>query len=188
MGKPGASAAALILLAGCSASAVHTVPAVTATEQIILAHAEANAVRSLPIDLPRVPTFIDDSDYTGDRYLLGLFTQAVLAAGVPLASRAKSVDVVLVMSPVGSLDSRSYYLGTPPIPVNALFSLPSISAWSKTTDIGIARIRYVAFDRRTGLMTGYASSKFGVSKYSVVKSLLFGAFDYPHLPADRVSP
>lgn len=181
--------AVLLLCTGCTASMKSSLPPVTATQQLITSIAEARAVRSLHVDLPALPAFIETDHYTGDQYMLGLFTQAVLDAGVPLAADRDHADtIIVVLAPVGSIDAESYYLGLPPIPITPLLSIPSISAYSKTTDIGIARIRYFAFDRQSGDLIGDAVSKYGVVKYSQVKSLLFGAFDYPHLPADQTSP
>jgi hypothetical protein len=170
----------LMLLTGCSGSVSTKAP--SAANALVMAKAENAAIRSLPILLPTQPAWLNVAYYKGSPFLIAAFEQSLWQHGVPLVDQADASIVIVPYIAVDGVEDKSFYLGTPPIPITGILSFPSISVYSKTTTIGVAEFRYFAYDKRTNKFIGSAKSKFGFAPYSVTESLLLGERDFPRIP------
>lgn len=174
----------LVLLSACSGSVTWSLPKQTATEQLLYEVADENALKSLELsNVPRVATFIDTKYYTGDTFLKGAFAVDLWANNIPVVDNEKdATDEIILLSPVQSINQKSWYMGTPPIPVSAVFTFPSLALASKITNFGITQIQYVVFNIKTKKFVTQAKSKYGLSTFSVTNSLIVGSTQHHNIP------
>ncbi len=177
-----------MLLAGCAGSIDVRPPDITATQQTIMAMAENKALNSLAAPLPLRLSYVDQTYWTGSKYELGAFREWLIRGGVPITDDQKKADVIIEpLSAVDSFNVKGLFIGIPELKLSIEADTPAVTFFSATTDIAIAQMSILAYDAHTGAPLASADSKYGIQFYHVVKTLLTGVHDTPHLTPDQLA-
>ena len=153
-----AFAALCVLLTGCTVVR-ETLPAHTATEELLVSHATEIAAEKLAAALPSGRrAFVDDQHLKGDGadYAVSAIRAACLRHGLMLAPDKASSDIVVeVRMGAASVDSQETVLGLPSVAVAipgtlTAIPIPELSAYSHARRAGAVELAAFAYDARTG--------------------------------------
>lgn len=145
-------------MTGCT-TVRETLPAHTATEQLLVSHATEIAADKLAAALPSGGrAFVDDAHMKGDGadYAVSAIRAACLRHGLRLAPDRASSDLVIeVRMGADSIDSADTVLGFPAVNMAipgtlTAVPIPELSAYSRHRRKGATELSAFAYDARTG--------------------------------------
>jgi hypothetical protein len=155
-----------ISLVGCSSTRT-TLPARSATEQLLISEAADAASLAIELKLPEGrKAFLDTTNFDGvdARYAISAIRQSLLQQGNALVEKREDADTVIeVRAGALSIDSVSRKLGVPAVELPSFF-VPNISIMNQTTNSGIARFSMFAYDRTTGKLVAVVAPVTGYSR------------------------
>jgi hypothetical protein len=176
----------MLLMTSCSTTYTSTAPSVTATDELLQSLSIDAACSSLTVKLPDQLTYIDDSNYTGNKYLIYRVTEQLLVSGIPITQdKTKAKTIVVLDSKVQSIDSSTYLLGIPEIALGPTFKLPGLSIFKQVNSVGISQVSLIAYNATDGLMMGNYNSKYGISHYYLTTFIFMNAHEYPRIPKSK---
>jgi hypothetical protein len=154
-----------LLIAACSSSR-DTLPARTATEQLLISTAVDNAVERIHIDIPdETKVWVDIGNFEGydQKYAIAAIRDRLLRQGARLvAERAEADAVVEIRTGALSVDQDDMLVGIPstdlPIPLAGDAKTPEIPFVKKDQVRGVAKIGLTAYDAKTGALLPYSPS------------------------------
>jgi len=148
-----------LMLPGC-ATTTSSNTARTGSEQLLISSAIDRAMTNVRFsDFDGYKVFIDPQylDNTVDKgYLVGSIRAKVLEGGGKLVTAADAADVVLEPRSGGvGTDNEESYVGIPRIGVPGLpIEIPEVKFFSRSTQMGTAKIGLVCYDAKTGESLG----------------------------------
>lgn len=160
----------LLALSGCGTTR-QTLPARTATEQMLISAAAERAAKRLTIGLPpgtRVYINGDTFDGYDQKYALGAIRARVLESGANLVLARHEADVVVeARAGALSIDQEEMLLGLPsfdlPIPLSGPLKTPELSLFKRSTERGTAKFALTAYDSHSGALRAESGPVFGFS-------------------------
>ncbi len=176
-------------LLGCS-SFRETLPARSATEQVLISTAGDRAVTDLETRWAigkSVLIATENLDAYDQKYLVQRLRQAVLDAGAILVSERDRADVVLEVASGGlSVDSGQFLLGIPtmevPIPFAGSVTLPEIALFKQVSVVGKAKLLCTAIDADEGHLFAATPVTYGRARRRFWWVLLLGPFEGGDMP------
>lgn len=167
-------------LLGCT-STKQTLPARSATEQMLISGAADAAAKKLTLDVPAdTRVWLQTSGFkdSDGQYAVGAIRQNLLEQGLRMAKSADSADVIVeVRAGALSIDERRTLFGTPSIEVPVPFAtspeLPELPLFKKEQQEGVAKIAAFAYDTDDGSLIAHTDPTFGFSNLTRWRVLLF---------------
>jgi hypothetical protein len=187
-------AALCLVLTGCT-TVRETLPAHTATEQLLVAHATEIAADKLAAALPTGrKVFVDNAYMKGDGadYAISAIRAACLRHGLMLAPDKASSDLVVeVRMGADSVDSEDTVLGMPSVNLVipgtlTAVPIPELSAYSRHKRKGATELSAFAYDARTGRGLVFVGPVAGQRRLEEKKILsIFGSGKLVEEPGQR---
>ena len=167
---------ASIITAGLLISACTTerasVPARTATEELLISSAADRAAAALSLSIPKSTKVYIDRQYfqgTDDGYALNAIRTQFLKQGLDLVDdRSQAQAIVNVSSGALSTDEKSLLIGipalqVPALPVGTSVSVPEIALFKTAQDKGVAKFVATGYDAKTGKLIATTDPQYGFS-------------------------
>ena len=167
--RVGGLAAALLLLAGCTAER-STSPGRSAQETLLITTAADRAAEALAGQVPpNLTAWIDASGFSAEDQAYGLaaIQDALLRHGVRLVpDRNKADAVILPRAGMLSTYEKSILVGIPslPAPIAPGLTMPSLSLYSENVAKGSAKFAASVYDPRTGKLIVSTDPAYGFSR------------------------
>jgi len=162
---------ALLTLCACSTTR-ETLPARTATEQLLLSTAADRAAQQLRLNLPPgTKVFLDVDNFEGydQKYALGAIKDHLLLQRLNVVPDKSAAEVILeVRSGALSIDeNKKLWLGIPsfsvPLPLsNNSLTLPELAIFRRDIQQGIAKFAISGYDQ-TGVFRASVGPVYGTS-------------------------
>lgn len=169
----------LVALAACSTER-ESLPARTATEQLLISKAADNASAGLTAGIPvGTKAFIDDSHFEGtdSKYAVAAIRDSLLKQGVAIVDdKAKAQAIIDLRSGALSIDQNSLIIGIPsitiPIPLAGPFTTPELALYGSHQSKGVAKFGTAAYDAQTGVLEHSTGPVYGFSQ-KTQRTILF---------------
>lgn len=201
------SLCASIVLFALSLSACSTVreslPARTATEQLLLSTAADHAASKLEFNLPRLSkVFVDiqyfDTASTDAKYAIGAIRNQLLIQGYRVVADRQEADSIVEIR-LGALSINQHisrWIGLPdlnvPIPLTGTIPIPEIVLLGNNKLEGIAKIGLSIYDAKDGKLKDAVETVYGFSRFVEWTVLLLSWTDSNLIPknarADHENP
>lgn len=182
----------VLTLTGCS-TVRESLPARTATEQLLLSTAADHAAQKLAIDLPKHHKIFLDTQYfdtvsTDAKYAIGAIKNQLLTLGYPVVSDRKDADSIIEIR-LGALSinqHKSRWLGLPdlnvPIPLTGTIPIPEIILLGNNKLEGIAKIGLSIYAAQDGTLQSAIAPSYGFSRFVEWTVLLISWTDSDLVP------
>ncbi|HBA64929.1 MAG TPA: hypothetical protein DCZ48_01900 [Methylococcaceae bacterium] len=181
-----------LTLTGCS-TVRESLPARTATEQLLLSTAADHAAQKLAIDLPKHHKIFLDTQYfdtvsTDAKYAIGAIKSQLLTLGYSVVRDRKEADSIIEIR-LGALSinqHKSRWLGLPdlnvPIPLTGTIPIPEIVLLGNNKLEGIAKIGLSVYDAKEGTLESVIEPSYGFSRFVEWTVLLISWTDSDLVP------
>lgn len=181
-----------LTLTGCS-TVKESLPARTATEQLLLSTAADHAAQKMAINLPKQhKVFLDakyfDTESTDAKYAIGAIKNQLLTLGYPVVRERKEADFIVEIR-LGALSinqHKSRWLGLPhlnvPIPLTGTLEIPEIVLLGNNKLEGIAKIGLSVYDANEGKLESVIEPSYGFSRFVEWTVLLISWTDSDLIP------
>jgi hypothetical protein len=164
-------AVASFLISACTTERA-SVPARTATEELLISTAADRAASALSLSIPKDTKVYIDRQYfqgTDDGYALNAIRTQFLKQGLDLVDdRSQAQAIVNVSSGALSTDEKSLLIGipalqVPALPVGTSVSVPEIALFKTAQDKGVAKFVATGYDAKTGKLIATTDPQYGFS-------------------------
>lgn len=163
--------AAAICISACTTQR-SSVPARTATEELLISTAADRAAAAISLSVPKGTRVYIDRQYfqgTDDGYALNAIRTQFLKQGLSVVDdRAQAQAIVNVSSGALSTDEKSLLVGipalqVPALPVGTSVSVPEIALFKTAQDKGVAKFVATGYDAKTGKLIATSDPQYGFS-------------------------
>lgn len=181
-----------LFLAGCG-TVRETLPARSATEQLLISTAADRAVAELPEDIFQgKAVFLDASllECADKPYVVQRMRTALRQNGARLVDGKDQAELILEAgSGALSIDKRDSLFGLPPLPLPIPFAgetlrLPEVPLWKMITYRGRAKFVFSLVDPATGQQAAELPTSYGNSKETYWWVLVVGPIRSSDLPSN----
>jgi len=175
----------LLVLGGCT-SQRSSLPARTATEELLISTAADRAAQQLSLAIPKNTKVYVDKEYFqsyDSGYALNAIRTQFLREGLALVDdRAEAQAVVTVAAGALSTDEHSLLIGIPQLtvpflPIGTSVTVPEIALFKTAQDKGVAKFVATGYDARTGKLISTTDPRYGFSHQTNHTILLFFSWE-----------